>query len=384
MSPAIRWHMVTGEYPPQAGGVGDYSRLVARGLAAAGDTVQVYAPESSEADTNYVGVTVHRLRGHFGAHALSQLSRLLGRRNNDRLLVQFVPHAFGFKAMNLAFCLWLYAYSLINGGVTVIFHEVNLGFRIGDPVRYRLLDAMTKVMARLVARSASRIFVATLAWESRLRGYVSPNQPIVCLPVPSSILIVSDRVLIAETRRRFVPSQGPLVGHLGTYSSEISAMLRAIVPRILADDPSLTMILMGTNSDTFRESLINEIPALAARVVATGTLPGPELSMAIASCDVMAQPYPDGVTSRRTSVMAALDHGRAIVTTQGLFTEPLWPQSAAVALAPVDDPGAFASAVSELIGSEDRRRRYEIAAKALYADRFDVCHTIKSLRAEWI
>jgi hypothetical protein len=50
MSPAIRWHMITGEYPPQAGGVSDYSRVVARGLAAAGDTVHVYAPENPGID----------------------------------------------------------------------------------------------------------------------------------------------------------------------------------------------------------------------------------------------------------------------------------------------------------------------------------------------
>jgi glycosyltransferase involved in cell wall biosynthesis len=103
--------------------------------------------------------------------------------------------------------------------------------------------------------------------------------------------------------------------------------------------------------------------------------------MAIASCDVMAQPYPDGVTSRRTSMMAALEHARAIVTTQGLATEPLWQQSGAVALVPAADSSAFASAVGELIGDHTRRRRYETAAKALYASRFELCHTIEALRA---
>jgi hypothetical protein len=27
----LRWHIITGEYPPQPGGVSDYTRLVARG-----------------------------------------------------------------------------------------------------------------------------------------------------------------------------------------------------------------------------------------------------------------------------------------------------------------------------------------------------------------
>ena len=40
----IDWHIITGEYPPQPGGVSDYTRLVAEGLAAAGDAVTVWAP----------------------------------------------------------------------------------------------------------------------------------------------------------------------------------------------------------------------------------------------------------------------------------------------------------------------------------------------------
>jgi hypothetical protein len=39
-------------------------------------------------------------------------SSVLNRRADDRLLVQYVPHAFGFKAMNLPFCLWLYAHTI--------------------------------------------------------------------------------------------------------------------------------------------------------------------------------------------------------------------------------------------------------------------------------
>ena len=39
-----RWVILTGEYPPQSGGVSDYTRLVVEGLAAVGDEVAVYAP----------------------------------------------------------------------------------------------------------------------------------------------------------------------------------------------------------------------------------------------------------------------------------------------------------------------------------------------------
>jgi glycosyltransferase involved in cell wall biosynthesis len=141
------------------------------------------------------------------------------------------------------------------------------------------------------------------------------------------------------------------------------------------------LLLVGANSDTFRDVLLSENPMLTTRISATGVLPDDELSLAISSCDMMIQPHPDGVTSRRTTMMAALDHGRAIVTTAGAFTEPLRKQSAAVALAPGDDFRAFTAAVIELSADAVRRRRYVAAAKALYANRFDIRHTIEALRA---
>jgi len=300
---------------------------------------------------------------------------------DHRLLVQYVPHAFGYKAMNLLFCLWLRAHTRKYGGAVVIFHEVSLGFRAGDPARYRLPVAITKLMARLVAQSAAQIFIVTPVWESLLRCYLPASQPISWLPVPSPIAVIDDCAKIAGARRRYVALRGSVIGHFGTYSPPIAAMLRTIVPRILANLSDSTMFLIGARSDTFKNSLASDHPDLASRIIATGTLSAEELSLAISSCDVMAQPYPDGVTSRRTSTMASLQHARTIVTTKGSLTEPFWDRSDAVALVPVEDPASFASMVCELIANNDRRRRYESAARSLYANRFALSHTIDALRA---
>lgn len=378
MNSGITWRMITGEYPPQAGGVSDYSRVVARGLAAAGDTVHVYAPECPERDSADDAITINRLPGHFGPRALMELSRTLGQRTDDRLLVQYVPHAFGFKAMNLPFCLWLFANSRKFGGATVMFHEVQLGILAGDPARYRLIDGATRIMARLAARSATRIFIATPRWEPLLRRYVSEG-PIVWMPVPSTIPVIDDCTRVADARRRWAAPRR-LIGHFGTYSQPIGEMLRPIIPAVLAADLSVQMLLIGANSHAFRQQVISENPALGNRIVATGALPPDELSLAISSCEILLQPYPDGVTSRRTSMMAALAHARAIATTSGLFTEPLWEQSGAVVMIDAGDTRAFVSAVSELLEDPPRRCRYASAAKSLYANRFDVRHTVEALR----
>jgi hypothetical protein len=68
------WHIVTGEYPPANGGVSDYTRLVARGLAARGDEVHVWAPGTASGLVRDAGVEVHALPGMFGPRALRELA----------------------------------------------------------------------------------------------------------------------------------------------------------------------------------------------------------------------------------------------------------------------------------------------------------------------
>ena len=41
------WHILSGEYPPQPGGVSDYTAGLAEGLAKAGAEVHVWVPPAS-------------------------------------------------------------------------------------------------------------------------------------------------------------------------------------------------------------------------------------------------------------------------------------------------------------------------------------------------
>jgi hypothetical protein len=142
----LTWHLVTGEYPPQRGGVSDYTRLVACGLAAAGDRVDVWAPACGMKEESDPAVTVHRLRGRFGPRAMRELARAFDSANGARVLLQYVPHAFGMKAMNLPFCLWLYARR--RHGAMVMFHEVMFPSERGQPIGHRLIGEVTCVSAR--------------------------------------------------------------------------------------------------------------------------------------------------------------------------------------------------------------------------------------------
>jgi glycosyltransferase involved in cell wall biosynthesis len=94
----------------------------------------------------------------------------------------------------------------------------------------------------------------------------------------------------------------------------------------------------------------------------------------------MLQLYPDGACARRTTLIAAIAHGRPVVSTAGRATESLWAQSGAIAIAEAADEAAIPEIIVKLIGDPDLRARYANAAIALYRDRFELRHTMAMLR----
>ena len=79
--------------------------------------------------------------------------------------------------------------------------------------------------------------------------------------------------------------------------------------------------------------------------------------------------------------MAALAHGKPIVTTSGTLTESLWAETGAVVLAPAGNHLEIVASVNRLLADESERQRLGGAAACLYARHFDLANTIRMLRA---
>ena len=371
----IRWAILTGEYPPQAGGVSDYTRLLCRALAAAGDAVHVWSPPCDAAAPGDAGVTVHRLPDHFGPRGRKTLSADLARFRPTRLLVQYVPDAFGMRAMNLPFCFWL----LLRAPkpVWIMFHEVAYPWRRDRP-RLNVLALVTRGMGAILLAASQRALVSIPAWRRLLQPYNFLRRPIAWLPVASNLPSQAESGRVAALRA--AAAGRIVVGHFSSFGPPIAAMLKTTLPEILRADSQRIVRLMGRGSLAFRDELAARNPDLANRIQATGPLETDDAAAALAACDLLFQPYPDGVSSRRSSVMAALALGAAIVTNVGRLSEPIWRNSPAVAAA--DDPLRLPALVGELLQDPHRRIALAAAAKAFYFDHFRLERTIQILR-QW-
>lgn len=373
------WHLITGEYPPQPGGVSDYSRLLAHGLAACGDQVHVWAPESGAELSVPAGVSLHRLPGHFGARALACLDAALKRQSRPfRLLVQYVPHMYGWKAMNVPFCLWLARQRQL--APWVMFHEVVFPCTWQQHLAHNCLGAVTHVMAGIVARSAAQVFVAIPAWAQLVQRVAPRQRRITWLPIPSTVATAVPAARVQVVRAHHLrQEQDQIVGHFGTFGGMIGQQLLEILPRLLRH-PDRTGMLIGRNSHHFLDQLLQREPSLAGRVFAAEDLSAEDVAVHLAACDVLVQPYPDGASSRRTSLMAALALGRAVVTTYGRLSEPLW-HDGFVCLAPCGDLATLSNLVEQILADHEQRRRLAARAKTAYQRSFSIERTIQTLRA---
>ena len=389
MANRTTWHLVTCEYPPQAGGVSDYTQLVARALSSAGDEVHVWCPPANgatgepERETeNPAPLFVHREMGRFSISNLCRLNNCLDQfASPRRLLVQWVPHGYGFHSMNLPFCLWLWQRAVRRRDIVeLMVHEPCLPFGKGS-LKQNGVAAVHRLMTIVLLNAARHVWMSIPAWATRLRPYsLGRALPFTWLPVTSNIAVVDDPDAVRIIRARYVPDGQHLLGHFGTYDRNITELLLQYLPLFLLARADRVVLLLGRGSEAMRERLLREQPDVAERVHATGTLAATDLSLHLKACDLMLQPYIDGVSSRRTSVMVALSHGLPIVTTSGRLTESLWTESGAVAIAPVGNTLEIVNRIERLLEDPTERARLGNTARALYQEKFDLRHTIEALQ----
>ncbi len=344
-------HLITGEYPPAPGGVSDYTAEVAAALAQHGAAVHVWCPGEAGEAASERGVTVHRMLGTMSAADLARAGAALDACDGPRrLLLQWVPHAFGRRSLNLPFCWWVLRRAREGDRVEIMVHEPYL------PLAWhprRLAAALVhRIMTIILLRAASCVWVATPAWESTWRPYALGRRvPFVWLPEPASLPVhPASAAGAAGIRQALIPPGGCVLGTFSSGSPCAREVLADVIPPILERHPSTVLLLIGSGGVRTREAIVARAPQLASRLHATGALDASAVSAHLAACDLALQVYPDGICTRHSSALTVMAHGVPMVTTAGRFTESVWRTSGAVALVSAHDRDGMVRRAGELAG----------------------------------
>ena len=222
--------------------------------------------------------------------------------------------------------------------------------------------------SQLVAlRGVSDVVLASIEPWAELMRRQRPRRPTFHVPVGSNL--PDRRNARREARAGLGASDDTLVlaslttGHPSHLLGHVVSAANAVAER---RGRALLLLHLGAGApplDGVEEGV---------RVYAPGRLPVGSLAETLASADLYLAPFVDGVSTRRSSMMAALQHALPIIGTDGPLTDAqLREASDALRLVPVDVPGLFTDAVVELAESAEKRQQLGERGRRLYERCFD-------------
>ncbi len=231
--------------------------------------------------------------------------------------------------------------------------------------RWAAMGAWQRLQLRRVHRCADIIFtpVEPLARELDSLG---PKRPVVHLPVGSNLPDMR-HCRDSERDRLEIDQDALVIAAFGTDHPSRRIDDVAAAANAAADLGGRVVVLnLGAGAPPIRS--VRE----SVRLVEPGWLDASDVARHLAAADLFVAPFVDGVSTRRTTLMAALQHGVAVVGTDGRLTDDVLRRSShALTLVPVDDSTRLEDAVRWLAGDPDQRLARGAAGRELYERSFD-------------
>ena len=348
MTSSRRILFVTGEYPPMQGGVADYTRELARALAASGQEVGVLTSTRAAPPPNDAGIAVYPQVSSWGWGLWDMLDAFTADWQPDVVHIQYQTAAFG---MHPAINLWAWRpWSQRPRALTAVtFHDLLRPYLFPKAHWLGARRWVTDTLARTMD-----IAITTNPEDSAQLRPIRPDA--VEIPIGSNIPdnppADFDRT---EWRAHWgIPAEAPLICYFGFLNaSKGGEMLVDVLAQLVERDIDAHLLMIGGRvgaSDPTNYAYLQKVEAriadagLSDRVHWTDHIPGEQVSAAFHISDVCLLPYQDGASYRRGSFMAALEHGMAIVTTPPMVTYPDLVHGETLLFAPPANVPAMATA----------------------------------------
>ena len=219
----------------------------------------------------------------------------------------------------------------------------------------------------LVGAVASHVVTTIGLTDRRLRRLLFwKRRRIALVPVGTNI-----PVRAGGTSRRASDAAGPVVCTLFGQPAAMNAAAVAAAGEWARVEGGRVRLRWAGRSRAEIVDFCTRRCGLSPDVVEVFDHPAPDaVSDLLASSDLFLAPLADGVSTRRTTVVAALAHGLPVVGTRGPSTDAVVGESAACALVPVGAPAELVARLRALAADADARRRMGRAARELYEARF--------------
>jgi glycosyltransferase involved in cell wall biosynthesis len=291
----------------------------------------------------------------------------------DVLILQYNPFSFGRWgfAPGLPVFLARLRRRRPRPRIAVVFHETCVEMR---SVSWALMGSWQYAQLLAVQAAADVQLCSIQRYAERLRK-TALGRPVHHLPVASNL---PDARTHREPSRRQLGAEADTVilSCIGLHRPErLEEYVLAAACKAGAVSPSVMLLNLGPGE----QSTVQLASNVSMR--STGFLDEQDMAKHIAASDVFLAPYTDGVSTRRGTVMAALQHGVAVVGTLGRRTDDILREAPGLLLVELGRSDAFARSVSSLVRQPQRRAELGSAGRGLYEAQFDWPVLVRRLRA---
>lgn len=349
--------------PPRLDGIGDHTARLAAALAAEGVTVRVLTAQPEWIPIP--GVEVVRAFAYPPRRGIRELVKTVVSEPPDWLVVQFNQFSYGRWGLNpfLPRVLRILQRQCPALRLAVMFHEdfvpptnwKNRIFRVWQLPQFWALGRLADVVAFSIQ-----------PWVEAYRFWF-PKAYVVHWPVGSNISHVGFSREEARKRLGIAPEVF-VVGLFGTlHVARLIDYVAAALQQLKTLPVPVELLYVGPHGAMLQERMQGVLLRDA------GALPEEDVSCHLSAMDLLLAPFIDGASTRRSSLIAGLQHGLTVVSTDGPLTDPMLRavHGKALWLTPVGDRATFAQAVLELAQRPALREALGKEARAFYATHLD-------------
>jgi glycosyltransferase involved in cell wall biosynthesis len=394
----MKLSIVTGEFPPDQGGVGDYARELAAEFARRSVEVQVITKMAASrsifirsnvpgdsigqpqpgctpdagARVNEAPARVASGPSYTVSHARFRSWRSLPAvrelvRGCDIVHLQYQAAAYGMTAPIHLLPRFLRG-SDPRRPVVLTFHDLRVPYLFpkAGPLRGRAIMYLARSCNAVVVTNQADL--QTLNAEFRhLSAGARPE--LVLIPIGSNIDAHAPASMDREQARASlgVAADELLMCYFGFLNASKGGetLVRVLAHVVRAGCKARLLMLGGEvgTSDATNASYAGHVKALISElgldrlVIWTGYRPPSEVTAFWSASDIAVLPYVDGASLRRGTLMAALAHALPVVTTAPRLPIPQFHAGENIALAPAEDVEALANQVMALYESPLLRER---------------------------
>lgn len=352
----MRIAIITGEYPPQQGGVGDFVRRLSDEMREFGHEIHILTTSERGCEvTEEDRLTIHRCIVHWDVVRHQRIVQWIATLDPDVVNIQYQPAMFEMRGAINLFPRW--QNRRIAPPIVTTFHDLR------PPYLFPKAGPLRKWAVEQLAIHSQGAILTNDEDFSMLENILhakKANTRLQLIPIGSNIAPHPPANYDRETWRakHRLNSGDFLIGFFGflNRSKGVETLLDALAQLRNENVPAHVLLIGGRagSSDPTNYAYAAEIDArietlgLNAFVQSTGFTTPSEISSALLACDACALPFRDGVSLRRGTLHAALAHGCAIVTTHPQTPSRHFRQGVNMLLVPPDDAAELARSLKIL------------------------------------